>query len=56
MSGQADSAGGAMDRRLCRSWAVTEWELKMSGGNSMFVYGVAVSSVAIWTGLERAAE
>ena len=56
MSGQADSAGGAMDRRLCGSRAVTEWELKMSGGNSIFVYGVAASSVAIWTGAERAEE
>ena len=56
MSGQADSARGAMGRRLCGSWAVTELELKMSGSNSIFVYGAAVSPVAIWTGIERAAE
>ena len=56
MSGPADSARGAMGRRLCGSWAVTEWELKMSGSNSIFVYGAAVSPVAIWTGIERVAE
>ena len=56
MSGQADSARGAMDRRPCGSWAVTEWELKMSESNRIFVHGAAVSSVAISTGIERDAE
>ena len=56
MSGQADSAGGAMDRKPCGSWAVTEWELKMSESNKTFVHGGVVSSFAISTGIERDAE
>ena len=53
MSGQTDSAGGAMDRKPCGSWVVTEWELKMSESNRIFVHGGVVSSVAISTGIER---
>ena len=56
MSGQADSAREAMDRRRCGSWAVSELELKMSDSNRILVHGAAVSSVAISTGIERDAE
>ena len=56
MSGQADSAGRAMDRKPCGSWDVTERELKMSVSNMILAHGGVVSSVAISTGIERDAE